>query len=88
MVRSEDSLGWARERWFGGITSEQVPACVAAVDFTWEYYGREIPMRFATGILGVDLVDGFYTPKIGFAVLERETGRGSGRGGMLGPEGT
>jgi len=57
---------------FGGYGVGDFPMHVSTVDFNWDYYGKNIPMGFAAGILGVDHDDGFLAPRLGFAVYEPE----------------
>ena len=65
-----DDAAFARRSY--GITSSCIPAHISQVDFIWEYYDREIPMQFAAGILGVEKdADGFYCPRLGFAIIEK-----------------
>ncbi|OGZ95956.1 MAG: hypothetical protein A3I44_05230 [Candidatus Sungbacteria bacterium RIFCSPLOWO2_02_FULL_51_17] len=68
-MRSE--FNWERERVFGGLTTDMFPPHVSKVDFVWDYYGTELLMSFAGGILGIDLDDGFLRPRLGIAVVER-----------------
>ncbi len=55
---------------FGGFGTNDFPSHASKVPFVWEYYGREIPMAFAAGMFGVDEVNGFMTPRLGYAVVE------------------
>jgi hypothetical protein len=55
----------------GHITTDNMPTHISTVPFTWEYFGTEIPMLFVTGIMGIEIdEEGFYTPKLGFGVIE------------------
>jgi len=56
--------GWS------GISPSQVPNHISSVPFNWNYYGKDIPMKFIAGILGIDNKQGFLTPKLGFGVIE------------------
>lgn len=60
---------WAIEG--NDIPSTGFPAHITQVPFVWNYMGKEIPMTFASGAFGVDLEDGFLTPKLGFGVFEK-----------------
>lgn len=59
-------------RAFGGTKLNQFPSNLSVVPFEWEYYDRKYPMTFVGGISGVEVQDGFLTPKLGVTVLERE----------------
>jgi hypothetical protein len=48
------------------------PSSLSLVDFTWNYLGTKIPMKFVSGVTSVDYTeDGFLKPKLGIVVLER-----------------
>jgi hypothetical protein len=56
---------------YGGFETNQFPAHVTRVPFTWDYFGTKIPMAFAAGVTGVDYVDEtFLRPGLGYAVVE------------------
>jgi hypothetical protein len=54
---------------WGGINPAAFPSSVSAVPFTWNYFGTELPMQFCGGVLTNADVDGFMTPRLGWAVV-------------------
>jgi hypothetical protein len=62
------------ERMWGGLTSDAVPSALSAAPFTWEYLGRELPMEFIAGFIGVaqDWDTLALRPEIGWAVRDRK----------------
>jgi hypothetical protein len=58
--------GWGR-----GYDRSAIPSHVSSVPFIWEYLGTEIPMSFLGGVLSITNVDGYVTPGLGFAVLNK-----------------
>lgn len=56
---------------FGGTKLNQFPSNLSVVEFEWNYYGNMIPMTFVGGVTSVEYTDGFLTPRLGVAVLER-----------------
>lgn len=60
-----------RNRYDTYLTSADMPTHISTIDFIWEYYDQKIPMKFVTGIMGIEIDDeGYYTPKLGFGVIE------------------
>ena len=53
------------------IPASGFPAHITKVPFVWKYFNQDIPMLFTSGVFGVELVDGFLTPKLGFGVFEK-----------------
>jgi len=52
----------------------QYPSNLSLVDFTWNYNGSKIPMKFVSGVTSVEHTDeGFLKPKLGIVVLERNS---------------
>ncbi len=56
------------------IFDDSIPPHISKVKFKWQYGEQNIPMMFISGILGVDRVDQFLTPKLGFGVIELKEG--------------
>ncbi len=53
-------------------TPAMIPSHISVVDFKWKCSGRDIPMGFVGGILGVTHdEDGFSTPQLGYAVIKK-----------------
>jgi hypothetical protein len=52
------------------LTTHAMPSQVAVVPFVWKYLDTAIPMRFVTGVLGVEFDGEVYAPRVGFAVIE------------------
>ncbi|MFE6055635.1 DUF4419 domain-containing protein [Kitasatospora sp. NPDC056446] len=48
------------------------PSHVSRVPFVWEVLGRELPMTFVGGVLGVEWDGEYLRPRLGNAVLEAE----------------
>lgn len=69
-LRKPESLAWSVTRSFGGLTTGDLPSHVATVPFEWDYLGTKIPMLWQAGVMGCEVIDGFYTPTLGFRVLE------------------
>jgi hypothetical protein len=55
---------------YGGPKLNNFPSNLSNVPFTWKYLGSEIPMAFVGGVTGVEMVDGFLTPRLGISVVE------------------
>lgn len=65
--RGQEGKGWNQS-----FLTNMFPSHVSTVPFVWEYFGRNIDMTLAAGILGVDHADNhFLAPRLGFAVAER-----------------
>lgn len=56
---------------WGALKTNHIPSLLSAVPFIWKVEGREVPMTFVAGTLGVDNTDEVYTPRLGVAVMER-----------------
>jgi len=54
----------------GGMSTNMFPSHVSSVPFNWKYFGEDIPMHFAGGVLSVTDDEGFMTPRLSYAVLE------------------
>lgn len=54
-----------------GLAMGSVPANVATVPFVWDYFGEEIPLTFAGGVLDLRNDGGCLTPGLSYAVLDR-----------------
>lgn len=59
--------GWPR-----GYDRDSAPCHLNRVAFIWNYFGTEKPMEFIGGIMGRDNLDGFVTPRLGFAIAHKE----------------
>jgi len=64
----KEDFNWDH-RW-SSVSVNTFPSHVSKVDFTWNYYGKEIPMTFVAGIIGVDYSEGHLDPRLGFGVYE------------------
>lgn len=62
--------GWGMRMRWGGMHTDQFMSHLSSTPFIWNYHGEEVPMTLISGIAGLSLVDGFYTPSLGWAVLE------------------
>jgi hypothetical protein len=73
----KEYFGWKRKsqgregEYLTAMGTNDFATHVSKVDFVWNYYGKEIPMSLAAGILGVEYKDGFVAPRLGYAVVER-----------------
>jgi hypothetical protein len=67
----KENYRWKEQRHDAKILPDMFPSHVSCVPFVWEYFGRNIDMTFAAGILGVDNNDGLLAPRLGFTVVER-----------------
>lgn len=79
--RLKENFDWQRlydAKGFGGYTANKFPVNVSKVDFKWISLGKNIPMIFASGVLGVDYENQSLTPKLGYAVFEQDIPRDSG----------
>lgn len=54
---------------WGGISPASFPSSISAVDFIWDYFGTKLPMKFCGGTLTTVEIDGFLTPRLGWAVV-------------------
>ena len=63
--------GMAQKGWPRGYDISSLPSHVSSVPFIWEYYNTEIPMAFLGGIFSIENVDGYVTPGLGFAVVNK-----------------
>lgn len=54
---------------WGGISPASFPSSVSAVDFVWDYFGTKLPMKFCGGVITSAEIDGFLTPRLGWAVV-------------------
>lgn len=70
-VKDQCFHDWRREEAFHGLHPSQFTSHVSVVPFEWNYYNQKIPMVLASGILSVVVEDGFYCPRLGWAVIER-----------------
>ncbi len=52
-----------------GLPSGCAPSHISVAPFIWDYYGEQIDMIFAGGVLGIDNEDGYLTPSLSYAVL-------------------
>lgn len=58
---------WDHE--WGGISPASFPSSVSAVPFVWDYFGTELRMNFCGGVVTNVEIDGFMTPRLGWAVV-------------------
>jgi hypothetical protein len=68
-----DYFDWNKDmglRWGGSVPINSYPTHVSAVPFIWDYFEVLFPMRFIGGILAVDDVDGFMTPRLSYGILK------------------
>jgi hypothetical protein len=49
------------------LRCDTIASCTPVVDFIWDCYGNQIPMKFIGGIIGTDDKNGFNTPVFGYA---------------------
>jgi hypothetical protein len=59
---------WDHGDW-GGISPAAFPSSVSAVPFIWDYFGRRMEMKFCGGVLTNVEIEGFMTPRLGWAVV-------------------
>jgi len=69
-MKRDVDLDWTNLNHNSGMTTSCVPIGVSQVDFVWEYLSKNIPMKFVGGIVSTEDLNGYITPKTGFAVLE------------------
>lgn len=77
VVRKDSRYGdWKQmmTKGHGGFTTDVFLPHLSSVPFIWEYLGAEIPMTFVSGVVGLSKVDDFFTPSLGWAVLETGDG--------------
>lgn len=70
-LNSDKGVGWGSKGiGFGpSISPDMIPTHISKVPFIWEYYGKEMPMTFFAGILGVERVEAtILRPRLGFGV--------------------
>lgn len=61
---------WRNDR--HGIAQGGIPSHVSTVDFTWNFMGTKMPMKFVGGVLGVDLEDECtLVPRLSYAVVHQ-----------------
>jgi hypothetical protein len=63
---------WNEQKTFGGFTTSSFTSGISSVPFIWNYYETNYPMTFASGFVGVEIVDGAYKPNISWAVMDRK----------------
>jgi len=68
---------WQEDKiiWFGGgPATYEIPMGLSLVPFTWDYYGRELPMQFIGGFVGTsqDQETLAVKPALGWAVADRK----------------
>lgn len=56
--------GWPR-----GVERGCIPEHINKVPFVWDYFGREMQMSFLGGFLGIEAVNGYITPRLGYGVV-------------------
>jgi len=59
-----------QDKSFSGYTLNQFSMHVSKVDFNWKYLGNNIPMFFASGVIGTEFRNQSLSPKLGYAVVE------------------
>ena len=67
----------ARSKWdsdWGGVSTDSFPSGFSSAPFTWNYYGKEFPMKFTAGFAGVaqDPDSLALRPAIGWAVSDAD----------------
>ncbi len=62
---------WNDQRCFGGFTTTSFTSGISNVPFTWYYFEEKYNMLFASGFIGIEIVDGAYKPNISWAVLDK-----------------
>jgi len=70
-VKDANAFNWPdlSEEWGGpALGPDAFTSHVSSVPFLWNYLGREIQMRFLSGVLGVDEIDRHLAPRLGWAV--------------------
>lgn len=55
---------------FNGSKLNNFPTNISSVPFIWNYLGNKIPMNFIAGVIGVEMVSGYLTPKLGVTIVE------------------
>ena len=63
---------WYKGHGFGGLTTDAFTSGVSSVPFLWEYYDEIYPMTFASGFVGIEIVNESYRPNISWAVMDRQ----------------
>ncbi|WP_051712258.1 DUF4419 domain-containing protein, partial [Streptomyces sp. NRRL S-350] len=80
--REAASNGYHRE----AFEVNDFPSHVSRVPFVWDVLGRQVPMAFVGGVLGIEWDGEYLRPRLGNAVVEAvveagaETGAGAGAG--------
>lgn len=57
---------------WGGVNPCHFPSSISAVDFIWDYFGIEMPMKFVGGVLSTQEQQGFITPRVGWGVVHAQ----------------
>lgn len=65
---TDTDSGWGIK----GLELGSVPSQVSTVPFIWDYFGKEIKMLFAGGVLAVENTEGSLDPRLSYAVLHGE----------------
>ena len=65
---------WHNEKdWCIGWTTKDFSTGLSQVPFVWQYLDQTFSMTFASGFVGIEIVDGTaFRPNISWAVLERD----------------
>lgn len=55
-----------------------LPVGMVEAPFVWNYFGKEIELKFVSGFVGFEeTADGYLKPQIGWAVTERKEEKGT-----------
>jgi hypothetical protein len=63
---------WSKIGMGGGFTTSSFTSGISSVPFIWNCYETNYPMTFASGFVGIEIIDGAYKPNISWAVMNRK----------------
>lgn len=67
----KETFDWQRQATSqSGCMLNQFPSHISRMPFVWECFDKTYNVVFASGVMGVDYVDEFLTPRLGWAVAE------------------
>lgn len=66
-----DTLKEQKSCWPSGYDRDSAPCHLNRVDFIWDYFGTEKIMEFIGGVMGRENLDGYVTPRLGFAIAHK-----------------
>lgn len=70
--KADHCYDWESLGDYGGLCHGSVPSGVSVAPFTWHFLGEKRKMLFFGGIIGIDNVDGYVTPRLSWGVGQKD----------------